>query len=443
MKRLITVLLLVGCGEETGNLVRIREQEDRLTQRPLAQLDVLWVIDNSATMEAEQQKIVEQASLFFARILPRSVDYHLGVVTTDPADAGRLRRYRGPAVPGCDGCAFVSRAVPCADPAASDPQSGCPALAVFRDLALTGVDGTASERAFQNAAAALGLDVEDSGTGLPVVDPTTGRVFSAPPPENAGFLREDADLLLIFVSDEDEGLKTVGAPVRYYERLFSLLKANTERRVMVSTFVGWPYGEQGAPAELPTVDGICQTIAPLLDGDPKNDGDLARTLDAQIKVSNGCLDLRAPNAENAYAEVGRRYVELACRMGGVIGNLCAADYLAPFERLTETALSLGRSFVLRYATDLDRGPDCDLFSGDDPRLDCDRNGSSEDNVDGPLCVTAAPEGGAPSLIPRDPLQGWSWDEASRSVVFLGDLVPGPGSEVLIRYKVAPQLGACR
>lgn len=436
---------LCGCAEEAQSLVRIRVQEDHLEQREEPRLDILWVIDNSHTMGAEQSKILEQASLFLSKLLPRRVDFHVGVVTTDPSEQGHLVAYRGPAVEGCDGCRFLSRAVPCADPRAPEGEylTRCPALAVFRGLTGVGTEGSAAERAFDSAAQALGLDLGDPVTGVPPIDPGSGRVILAPPVENEGFLRDEADLLLIFVSDEDEGLKRVGAPVRYYERIFSAVKARTARRVMVSSLTGWPYPDQGAAAELPGVEGVCGRLGPLWDGDPINDGALAAELQAWIQGANGCLDRRDPQADLAYAEVGHRFVELTCRLGGIIGNLCAEDYQAPFAALTEAALGLGRSFVPRFAADLDRGPDCRPFTADDPRVDCDEDGNTEGGSDGPICVRATPENGDEQLVPQDRGTGWEWDDAAKAVVFQGAFVPSPGTEVVVRYRVAPQQGACR
>jgi len=448
MRYLLTPLLIVatlGCEEESSGIRQITERQDLLTQRPEPKVDLLWIIDNSNTMSGEQQKLAEQISVFFAGLLGRTLDYHVGVITTDPAEGGKLRRYKGPGVPGCESCAFVTRATPCEDPrvtgTADQIRAKCPALAVFRELTQVGVDGSAAERAFEQAGRALGLDVEDASTGLPVVDPATGRVLSMPPVENMGFLREDADLMLIFVSDEDEGLKGVGSPVRYYERLFSLVKARTERRVIVSAFVGWPIKTQGALMHTPDVDAVCERYGPLFDGSPSNDGDLRRELDEITKDSDGCLDMRAPNARDSFAETGLRYIELTCRAGGTVANICAPDYQKTFERLTETALALGRSFELSSASDLDRGPDCVSFTADDPRLDCDGNQSTEDAVDGPICVRATPENGAEMLVPRDAMTGWQWDDAASAIAFRGTFVPAPASPVSIRYRVG--LGMCQ
>ena len=44
------------------------------------------------------------------------VDYHIGIVTSDPAENGVLRPYVGPAVTGCSNCRFITTDVPCENP---------------------------------------------------------------------------------------------------------------------------------------------------------------------------------------------------------------------------------------------------------------------------------------------------------------------------------------
>ncbi len=428
---LLLLTLSLGCTDEGPALTQSTVQSDLFTQRDQPVLDVLWVIDDSPSMAAEQAKIVAESAAFFEGLQARRVDYHIGVVTTDPASGGALEAYDGPAVSGCDGCRFISRAVPCAD-----TTGDCAARDVFEDLVRVGVDGSPAERGLETAAAALGLTVLDGSTGLPVIDPISGRPVRDPPPENAGFLREEADLVLVLVSDEDEGLKEAAAPVRYYQRLFSLLKARSDQRVLLSAITGWPLaGDDLVPAE-----DICDRLGALADLDRTND-------DAALELLRGygdkpCLDEVEPDAEYAQAEPGLRYVELACAMGGQVASICARDYRTSLARLTESALQLGRSFALRQGSRLDRGPDCQLFTEDDPRADCDGDGRTDGEADAPICVRAVADGGdgTPTVVPRSAEDGWTFDEAGVAVSFGGRFVPAPASEVAIHYRVS--LSAC-
>jgi hypothetical protein len=60
--------------------------------------DVLLVFDNSCSMLDEQVLLAETAPLVLDSLDASSVDWHVGVVTTDldsPADSGRLRSFDG------------------------------------------------------------------------------------------------------------------------------------------------------------------------------------------------------------------------------------------------------------------------------------------------------------------------------------------------------------
>ena len=112
---------------------------------------ILWVIDNSESMAAEQLKIADRFSAFFTQLLTSEVDYHIGVTTTDPDDRGVLRAYNGSAT-GCANCRYLTKDVPCNDPASVDT---CESQAVFRDLIQAGTTGSAFEEGFVSAARAL------------------------------------------------------------------------------------------------------------------------------------------------------------------------------------------------------------------------------------------------------------------------------------------------
>lgn len=408
MKRwIISVVLLVGCSEEEL-LQRQEEQVDRHTQSERPKVDILWVVDNSTSMRAEQEKIVAEAGRYLARLREGSLDYHLAVLTTDRASGGVFRAYEG-RIEGCDQCRFLDRSVPC-------DETSCPAAAVFQNLVRVGDSGAALEQAFAQTAFAFGLSEEVLSERSP-----TRTV----PPENSGFLREDADLLIVFASDEEEGLGKDGPPPHYYERAFGSLKANSDRRVHVASIVGWPLELAGGVE----VDRVCESLAPLIDLDPANDADAQAFVDFHRQPGT-CQDVLAPDDEYGVAEIGWRYIELTCRLGGALASICAADYASTLDRISDAAVRLGRFFTLRFASSLALGPDCVAFSGDEPVIECD--GASS----GPLCVRASLDGGPAVAIPRDEVRGWSYDAVAGGVVFRGEVVPAPNTTIELRYKLA-------
>jgi hypothetical protein len=415
------------------------ERPDVFTQKGAARVDVLWMIDNSGSMAAEQEKVAARFGEFFNQLIVSQVDYHIGVITSDPDEDGVLRAYSGPAVDGCTNCRFITKDVPCPNPAfdisglSSEQQieaalaAECPAQLVFRKLIKVGTTGSSFEEGFTQVAKALGAE-RIGADGFP-----DRRV----PAENADFLRDDASLYIVFVSDEEEGAKQDGTPVRYYQRLFEGLKGpGNENNVAVAAITGFPNGFGGRPEAPVALDRVCPILQTTFDANPANDDPQAPLVQETLRsfAANGCIDVEAgANDDNAFAEVGGRYIELACRTGGVVANMCEADYSTALDALGANAAGLLRKFTVSQPTRINDGTDCQLFGAEpDPNIDCDGDGRKDGASDGPMCVLAQCVGEAePSLKVRG--RDWEWEESTSSVRFAGGCVPSPNSEIVITY----------
>ncbi|MCP4503789.1 MAG: hypothetical protein GY822_28010 [Deltaproteobacteria bacterium] len=439
--------LSTGCEDDgLQPIPPLDDQIDLFSQNVASRVDILWVVDNSESMLAEQAKVSSRFTQFFNQLLTSQVDYHLGVITTDPISNGVLRTYIGDAVPGCDSCRFLTKDVQCSNPGVvtvglSDAEidaalfSECQAQLVFRKLISAGVDGASFEEGFVQAARALG--VHD-------IDPLTGAPLRNPPEGNVGFLREDASLYIIFVSDEDEGAKQDGSPVRYYERLFEGVKgAGNENKVSVSAITGWPL-EEDVPVN---AAGVCGVLSTTFDANSADNDPLAPAVIELLTSRSGCVDQSAGiNDSNTFAETGSRYIELACRTGGVVTNMCEADYSSALEDLGANAAGLLRKFPLSKADYFLVGSYCFLFDEDveetNNKLDCDDDGAKDGALDSVICVYATNLGTAEQvLVPHDAITGWTWEGSTNSVRFNGNFVPAPGSDVELRYKLMPESGS--
>ncbi|MEQ1567295.1 MAG: putative metal-binding motif-containing protein [Myxococcota bacterium] len=129
------------------------------------QLDVLWIVDDSASMEAKQLRLVDIADTVVDGL--EGVDYHVGVVTTDMDTAGRKGRLYE-----VDGMRWL--------PSGLARQDAIDWLALAFE---PGTFGSADERGLDAIVAALD---------------TLGGGF------NAGFERATADLAIVVTSDEDD-----------------------------------------------------------------------------------------------------------------------------------------------------------------------------------------------------------------------------------------------
>lgn len=434
-----------ACDCDEPSLVDVPEpdsQTDLYTQKDAAKVDILWVIDNSESMESEQNKIADRFSQFFKQLLTSQVDFHIGVVTTDVTESGVLRRYDGQAVTNCDGCRYITKEVPCTDPDVSfnpgtpetDIENGlmaqCPAQLVFRRLIKVGVDGANYEQGLSNAATALGAKI-DPATGGPRVDANGKRII---PAENVGFLRDDASLYLVFVSDEDDNSR---GPTRYYYRLFEGLKyAGNENRIAISAITGWPVDSQGV-----AMSGVCPILSTGFDDDPANDDAKLQTVEEIFNNTfGGCYD-PSDSGENRFAVVGSRTIELACRTGGVVADICSDDYSTALETLGANASGLKRKYEITKPNEIHFGIDCQPFTDDDPSIAC--GDQSEEVYSAPICVIATPlSGGGETIVPRSEVSGWHYEASTHSVRFDGTFIPAPTTEVRISYRLRPSTVPC-
>lgn len=139
--------------------------EDRIVQIGTPAVDVLWVVDNSCSMWDEQQAVARNYPSFVEFFVESDLDYHVGVVSTDmrdPAHRGRLRQVGGRR--------YITRETPDAHD-------------VFADMVMLGITGHWDERGFE--ATHTAIEVE-------------GARY------NTGFLRQDALLHVIVISDEND-----------------------------------------------------------------------------------------------------------------------------------------------------------------------------------------------------------------------------------------------
>jgi hypothetical protein len=214
---LVAGLAASACAEDT--LLTIGTTTDEFTQNDAASVDVLWVVDNSQSMQEEQTGLGQSFAVFLQQFELSQIDFHIGVVSTDTATNGVLHAPAG-------NPKYITAATP--DPTGTFLENVC-----FGTVSLGSCQasaGASNEKAFESAALALGK----GGSWAPG-DPVT--------PPNPGFLRAGAALFVIMVSDEDD--HSFG-PVGYYYRLFDSYKgAGNESRVSVSAIAGPTAGDAG------------------------------------------------------------------------------------------------------------------------------------------------------------------------------------------------------
>ena len=229
--------------------------EDDFVQ-PASLIDVLWVIDNSSSMQQEQARVVAGISTFFASFDALGVNYHMGVVTTDIVQP----QYSGSLV--------------------GDP----------RYIDATTVDAQTKLSANIN----IGDTAQGNESGLKGVELALSEPLISG--YNAGFYRPDAQLAIVFLSDEPE---QSADDAQHYIDFLTALKSDPSR-ITVSAIVG---DETAGCANV--CDGADQT-----------------------------------------AEPGDKYVAVSRAFNGVFGSICTCDITPYLQQIGEDATALIRSYPL-------------------------------------------------------------------------------------------------
>lgn len=152
--------------------------------------DILFTIDNSGSMITEQASLLAAIPAFLDYFIDSGLDYHLGVTTTDiTSSAGGLLQE-------VDGMQWVDLDTP-------DPSS------VFQEMANVGTSGWSVECGLGATFLALGRENKE---------------------ENWGFVRDDAALHTVIISDEADQTSTTLIEIGDFKEWYAALKPSEEYR---------------------------------------------------------------------------------------------------------------------------------------------------------------------------------------------------------------------
>ena len=255
--------------------IDVAHKTDVFSQVPPPKVDVLFVIDDSMSMADEQKLLAETMPQLVQIAIDWGQDYHMAVTTTDTI--GVRGTFQGV-------------------PAIATPETG---PEDFYDNLIVGITGYWEERGLEGAWLALsGVNQIDSG--IQCVD-APGQcpkyddqhflwckegICRGP---NWGFLRDDAQLVIIIVSDEED---SSFQPVSWYVQQFAALK-------------------------------------------PK-DSQVGVKLHAIVTTPEGCF--------GGYGSVGYRYIKAAQAFGGHVSSICATDFPAEFKAIGDDSFGLSDRF---------------------------------------------------------------------------------------------------
>ena len=261
---------LGGCSE--NNLIAF-DGDDVFYQLEAGQVDVLLAIDNSCSMSPYQTKLSQNFNQFLTFFLEGDVDYQIGVVTssvapTEPFEANGCFQDDVDAIPEAGhlvGGNWITAGTP-------------DAAAIFEDRVQVGICGSGYEMGIESAFRAVSPPLSDT--------------------VNAGFLRPEAYLSIIFVSDEQDASPRT---VNEYINAFNQVKGQRNREIF--------------------------NASALVVTNPDNCG------------------------PGSGSSSGSRYLDVARQTDGVIGDICADDFGSIVTELSLASSRLEDTFYLSDAPD--------------------------------------------------------------------------------------------
>ncbi len=248
---LASILCLVGCAPgESG--VRLQHRTDVLEQAANNEVDILWVVDNSQSMAEEQAALAAGFQSFASQLEASGTAFQIGVVTTsfEYTDNERGKLVGDPP--------FITNDTP------------------------------EYEAAFAVRATAVGIEGSDKEKGLEVAEWALHPSMTMAGGLNEGFVRPDAQLLIVFVSDEEDcsdGGALEGEPA-------SACYTSKDQLIPPEDF-----------------------IESFRDLKPNNRA-LVSTAAIVGSSAGTCPD----------AVAGDRYLTVAALMGGLMGDICESDW---------------------------------------------------------------------------------------------------------------------
>lgn len=259
-------LLLGGCQEYE---YAVYEQVDVFFQNPPPQVDLLLVIDNSGSMAGYQALVAARFDELREWLVEAEVDYHIGVVTTT-IERPYTNEY----------CSSEDiDEIPPAGHLHKDtfmtPETE-EARTTFADLVAVGICGSAGEKGLEVARIALSPELVGPGGA------------------NERFIRQEASLSILFVSDEQD---QSAEPVAHYVNDFYQVKGARSRDVFNAS----------ALVVTDTEDCILPAVG---------------------------------------SSVGSRYVAAAEMTGGAIANLCNTNFIDTMAEVSRVASRLRDTFLL-------------------------------------------------------------------------------------------------
>lgn len=277
-------LLSVGCNKSADSFSLLADEAGfkQASSFGVKKIDILWVVDNSGSMDTSQQNLANNFTSFIGQFNQKGYDFHMAVVTTD----GWEKRFNSSSTKARikDGVGATHTGVFVMDKNTPNMTS------VFSTNIKVGTSGNGDERPLDSFRYAL----QDS--------------FNF----GKGFRRDDAFLAVVIVSDEEDFSHTGSSFNESYSN----------------------------PGLMPITD-----FTTVLDNYTlRLAGQAANYSVSSITVPDAACSTQL-STDGFVRKIGTRIMQLADATGGVKGSLCS-NFGSTLSLISESILTLSSSFTL-------------------------------------------------------------------------------------------------
>jgi hypothetical protein len=369
----LVLLSVTGCG--SGVQFSIGQTSQSFTQKGTTvdnAIDVLWVVDNSGSMEPLQANLTANFSSFISNFQTQGYDFHMAVTTTDvyKSEANFLNNPAlakfGDGVGATPSGVFVILST---TPNLDD---------VFVNNATTGINGSGDERAFSSMRDALNS------------------------PLNAGFLRANSFFAIVILSDEDD-FSNANRPESswgnndaadhcYYDTAMDTAATTTYSGPdHVSTCAN--LNPQTPPDTVASYESYLDTLTQTTGASRRYNVNTITVLDSACQLTHSA------DPDSNVTIIGQRYVQMTNDTNGVSGSICDASYAAALSQISNQITVLSTQFYLN------RIPQVSTIT---------------------VWVNGV-------MIPQDPNNGWTYSSSSNSVQFHGTATPAQNATISVDF----------
>lgn len=300
-----TVAMLAGCGKGTGGYSLLNDASDYKQQAVIIpkKIDILWVIDNSGSMETSQNNLVSNFQAFIGRFQQQNFDFHMAVTTTDAYK--KQFNANSPLARIRDGAKLNSSTTTSSGVFVMTKET--PNLSsVFATNIRQGTIGDGDERALES------------------IRQTLEEPFN----NAAGFRRDEAFLAIIVVSDEED-----------FSHPTSQLRDGTE--------INPPYPN---PYDNPTLYPV-QSYVEFLDRYTNKAVNGMNYSVSSITVPDQACATQL-ETDSFRRKIAHRVQELASKTGGVQGSLCS-NFGSTLQLISDSIIQLSSVFKLNREPQVD------------------------------------------------------------------------------------------